>query len=73
MSRYDLFDRDGYVKLPPKVGDEPYRPHRKSEPQEEIEFCMNCKKRDCKHGTCRKLVKMKREMKEDKKSVQCSG
>lgn len=63
--RHDLLDRNGYVKLPPKVGDEPYHPIRKCEPQAEIDFCMSCKKRECKFGTCRRLVKMKREMKED--------
>ena len=60
-----MFNRDVYVKLPPKVGDEPYHPVRKSDPQAEIEFCTHCKKRTCKNGTCRQLKRMKREMKEE--------
>lgn len=69
--RHNLLDRNGYVKLAPKVGDEPYRPSRKSDSKAEIEFCMNCKKRECKHGNCRKFAKMKREMKEDISDVEC--
>ena len=69
MSLQNLFDRDGYVKLPPKVGDEPYKPSRKSESQAEIEFCTHCKKRECKNGSCRNLKKMKREMKEEPENV----
>lgn len=65
MSRQNLFDRDGYVKLPPKVGDEPYKPSRKPDPQAEIEFCIHCKKRECKNGSCRQLKRMRREMKEE--------
>lgn len=60
-----MFNRDGYIKLAPKVDDEPYHPIRKSEPQTEIDFCTNCKKRTCKYGTCRQLKRMKREMKEE--------
>lgn len=59
---HNLFDRDGYVKLPPKVGDKPYHP-QKTDPQAEIEFCTHCKKRECKNGSCRQLKRMRREMK----------
>ena len=63
MSKHSLFDRDGYVKLPPKVGDEPYKPSRKSDPLAEIEFCTQCKKQECKNGSCRQLKKLRRKMK----------
>ena len=65
MSAHSIFDRDGYVKLPPRVGDEPYQVRKNATPQAEIDFCMECKKTNCKHGTCRNLKKMKREMKEE--------
>lgn len=68
MSKRGIFDRDGYIKLAPKVGDEPYHPTRKSDPQAEIELCTHCKKRECKYGSCRQIAKMKREMKGDTKN-----
>lgn len=68
MNKSSLFDRDGYVKLPPKVGDEPYKP-RKSDPQAEIEFCTHCKKSECKHGNCKHIKKFRQEMKEEDNNV----
>lgn len=68
MSRESLFDQFGYVKLAPKVGDEPYHPTR-TDPQAEIEFCTHCNESECKYGTCQKLVRMKRKMREGTKDA----
>ncbi len=52
MSLQSMFDRDGYVKLAPKVGDgEPLKPVSKKK-QADIDYCLNCKKTSCKYGNC---------------------
>lgn len=55
-----MFDRDGYVKLPPKVGDEPYKPVNQRN-TEEINYCLNCKKVSCKYGNCKERPRRRRK------------
>ena len=63
MSLQSMFDRDGYVKLPPKVGDEPYK-HVNRRNMEEVNYCLNCKKVSCKYGNCKDRPR-KRRTKDD--------
>ena len=52
MSLRKLLDHNGFVKLAPKVGDgEPIKPVNKKK-QATIDFCLNCKRPTCLHGTC---------------------
>lgn len=56
MNLHSMFDRDGYVKLPPKVGDEPVKPPKKRQNMDDINFCLNCGKKNCKHGNCKERM-----------------
>lgn len=62
--RDHLFDRDGYVRLPVKTGDEPYKPYKQGDCPERVRMCLECTKQCCKNGTCKELRRVKN--KEDK-------
>lgn len=59
MSLHSMFDRDGYVKLPPKVGDEPYKQVNRRN-MEEVNYCLNCQKENCKYGNCKERPRKRR-------------
>lgn len=62
MSLNCIFDRDGYVKLPPKVGDEPYKPRKTTVSEEETRTCLECPKETCRGGVCKRLAEVRRRV-----------
>ncbi len=65
MSKHGIFDHDGYVKLPPRVGDEPYKPRKSSVSEEETRTCLECPKKTCRGGVCKRLAEVKRRIKQN--------
>lgn len=65
MSLNSIWNRDGYVKLPPRVGDEPYKPRKTSVSEEETRTCLECPKKKCSGYLCKRLAEVKRKVKND--------
>lgn len=65
MSLNNIFDYNGYVKLAPKVGDEPYKSSRQVVSDEEIRTCLECPKRKCRGGVCKRLAEVRRRVQND--------
>lgn len=69
MSIGSIFNEYGYVKIEPKIGDKPYRSHRKAVAQAEIDLCTKCEKQKCKNGNCKQFKEMIRRLKEENNDV----
>lgn len=65
MSLNSIFDTYGYVKLPPKVGDELNKPRKNAISEEETRACLECPKKNCRGGVCKRLAEVRRKVKSD--------
>lgn len=70
MSLNCIFDRYGYVKLAPKTGDTPCKPRKRNAMTEaETIACLECPKKTCRGGVCKRLAEVRRRIQNNDSDV----
>lgn len=55
----------GYVKLQPRTGDAPYKPRKQTVSEEETRTCLECPKKTCRGGVCKRIEEVRRRIKNE--------
>ena len=60
MNIFKQIARNGTIKIIDETRQKRKRSFEPEQDPEEIKICLNCKKSDCKRGTCKDIIEYKR-------------